>query len=72
MHPSRVSASARRRVREREEGGFVTGWRSRESLSAARPGESDMASAVQKIKLSSSRDISFNKLLCSASRTSGA
>ena len=46
---------------------LVTGWRSRESLSAARPGESDMAIAVQKIKLSPSRDISFNKLVLSQS-----
>ncbi|MEH2478201.1 ParB family chromosome partitioning protein [Nitrobacteraceae bacterium AZCC 2146] len=46
---------------------LVTGWRSRESLSAARRGESDMASAVQKIKLSPSRDIPFNKLVLSQS-----
>ena len=38
----------------------------RESL-AARRGESDMATAVQKIKLSPSRDIPFNKLLLSQS-----
>src|SRR5260364_339126 len=45
----------------------LTGWRSRESLPAARRGESDMASAVQKIKLSPSRDIPFNKLVLSQS-----
>ena len=43
----------------------MTGRRSRESLSAARRGESDMASAVQKIKFSPSRDIPFNKLVLS-------
>src|SRR5260370_16185783 len=52
---------------ERSAGLFVTGWRSRESLSAARRGESDMASAVSKIKLSPSRDIPFNKLVLSQS-----
>src|SRR5882757_11454504 len=57
-----------RRVREREEEWMLaTGWRLRESLSAARRGESDMASAVQKIKLSPSRDIPFNKLVLSQS-----
>jgi ParB family transcriptional regulator, chromosome partitioning protein len=45
----------------------ATGWRSRESLSAARRGVIDMASAVQKIKLSPSRDIPFNKLVLSQS-----
>src|SRR4030081_2458919 len=45
----------------------MTGRRSRESLPAARRGESDMASAVQKIKLSPSRDIPFNKLVLSQS-----
>src|SRR4051812_36481456 len=43
----------------------MTGRRSRESLSAARRGESYMASAVQKIKFSPSRDIPFNKLVLS-------
>src|SRR5712691_1484434 len=52
---------------ERTAGLLVTGRRSRESLSAARRGESDMASAVQKIKLSPSRDIPFNKLVLSQS-----
>src|SRR5216683_1537137 len=52
---------------ERTAGLPVTGRRSRESLSAARRGESDMASAVQKIKLSPSRDIPFNKLVLSQS-----
>src|SRR5438445_11029972 len=69
MHPHALSVlswccaseSERRAVQ------FVTGWRSRESLSAARRGESDMATAVQKIKLSPSRDIPFNKLVLSQS-----
>src|SRR6266704_3042523 len=57
-----------RRVREREEGRMImTGWRSRESLSATRRGEFDMAIAVQKIKLSPSSDIPFNKLVLSQS-----
>src|SRR5579864_7277627 len=43
----------------------LTGWRSRERLSATRSGETDMAKAVQKIKLSPSRDIPFNKLALS-------
>ena len=51
---------------ERRAGLSVTGRRSRESLSAARRGESDMTS-VQKIKLSPSRDIPFNKLVLSQS-----
>ena len=61
MHPLAVSVFRRRGGSESERRGgmLVTGWRSRESLSAARPGESDMASAVQKIKLSPSRDIPF-------------
>ena len=67
---SRLSASADFRVcglkeSERKAGFFVTGWRSRESLSAARRGESDMATAIQKITLSASRDIPFNKLVLS-------
>src|ERR1700726_4193847 len=52
---------------ERRAGLSVTGWRSRESLPAARRGESDMTSAVSKIKLSPSRDIPFNKLVLSQS-----
>ena len=44
---------------------FVTGRRSREGLSAARRGESNMENAVAKIKLSPSRDIPFNKLVLS-------
>jgi hypothetical protein len=52
---------------ERTAGLPVTGRRSRESLPAARRGESDMASAVQKIKLSPSRDIPFHKLVLSQS-----
>lgn len=52
---------------ERRAGVSATGWRSRESLSAARRGVIDMATAVQKIKLSPSRDIPFNKLVLSQS-----
>jgi ParB family chromosome partitioning protein len=52
---------------ERTAGLRVTGRRSGESLPAARRGESDMANAVQKIKLSPSRDIPFNKLVLSQS-----
>src|SRR5882724_5396106 len=52
---------------ERTAGLPVTGRRSRESLPAARRGESDMAGAVQKIKLSPSRDIPFSKLVLSQS-----
>ena len=52
---------------ERRAGLSVAGWRPRESLSAARRGESDMANAIQKIKLSPSRDIPFNKLVLSQS-----
>jgi hypothetical protein len=54
---------------ERRAGLSVTGRRSRESLSAARRGESDMASAVQKIKLSPSRDILYHSLLRVSDRT---
>src|SRR5216684_854622 len=42
-------------------------WRPRERLSAGRSGETDMTKAVQKIKLSPSRDIPFNKLVLSQS-----
>ena len=70
MHPHAVSVSAFSwccaSESERRAGLSVTGRRSRESLSAARRGESDMAS-VQKIKLSPSRDIPFNKLVLSQS-----
>ena len=70
MHPHVVSVSAFSwccaSEGERRAGLPVTGRRSRESLSAARRGESDMAS-VQKIKLSPSRDIPFNKLVLSQS-----
>ena len=50
-----------------EEGcaGFATGWKSRESLSAPAAEITDMAIAVQKITLSASRDIPFNKLVLS-------
>jgi ParB family chromosome partitioning protein len=68
MHPHVVSAFSWccASKSERCAGLPVTGRRSRESLSAARRGESDMAS-VQKIKLSPSRDIPFNKLVLSQS-----
>src|SRR3990172_4635064 len=55
------------RERERRAGVLATGWRARERLSAARRGEADMAKAVQKITLSPSRDIPFNKLVLSQS-----
>src|SRR5260221_2645629 len=69
MHSPTVSAVRRRRASESERraGMFATGWRSRESLSARRHGVSDMTTAVQKIKLSPSRDIPFNKLVLSQS-----
>src|ERR1700728_3357941 len=44
---------------------FATGWKSRESLSAPVAEITDMATAVQKITLSASRDIPFNKLVLS-------
>ena len=68
MHPHAMSVLSwcRASESERTAGLPVTGRRSRESLSAARRGESDMAS-VQKIKLSPSRDIPFNKLVLSQS-----
>ena len=70
MHPHVVSVTAFSwccaAESERRAGLSVTGRRSRESLSAARRGEPDMAS-VQKIKLSPSRDIPFNKLVLSQS-----
>jgi hypothetical protein len=54
MHPHAVSAFSWccASESERSAGLSVTGRRPRESLLAARRGESDMASAVQKIKLS--------------------
>src|SRR3981189_1725483 len=55
------------RERERRAGVLATGWGAGERLSAARRGEADMAKAVQKIKLSPSRDIPFNKLVLSQS-----
>src|SRR6202048_3675953 len=69
MHPYAVSAFSWccASESERSAGLPVTGRRSRESLPAARHGESDMASAVQKIKLSPSCDIPFNKLVLSQS-----
>src|SRR6185312_4136212 len=69
MHPDTLSAFSWccPSESERRAGLSVTGRRSRESLTAARHGETDMASAVQKIKLSPSRDIPFNKLVLSQS-----
>src|SRR5258708_10477727 len=69
MHSPTVSAVCRRSAleSERRAGMSVTGWRSRESLSAACGGVSDMAAGVQKIKLRPSRDIPFNKLVLSQS-----
>ena len=54
---------------QKGEGGalLVTGWKSRESLSAPVAEIIPMASAVSKITLSSSRDIPFNKLVLSQS-----
>src|SRR3981189_1263602 len=55
------------RERERRAGVLATGWGAGERLSAARRGEADMPKAVQKITLSPSRDIPFNKLVLSQS-----
>jgi ParB family chromosome partitioning protein len=68
MHPQAVSAfnCCCASESERSAGLSVMGRRSRESLLAARRGESDMTS-VQKIKLSPSRNIPFNKLVLSQS-----
>lgn len=52
---------------EREDGISVTGWKSRGRLSAPVAETTPMATAVQKITLSSSRDIPFNKLVLSQS-----
>src|SRR4029077_21010372 len=46
---------------------FVTGWKPRESLSAPVAETIPMATTVQKITLSPSRDIPFNKLVLSQS-----
>src|SRR5258708_21468015 len=46
---------------------LVTGWKPRESLSAPVAETIPMATTVQKITLSSSRDIPFNKLVLSQS-----
>src|ERR1700734_68878 len=51
--------------RKRAAPAFATGWKSRESLSAPVAEITDMATAVQKITLSASRDIPFNKLVLS-------
>ena len=68
MHPTAVAAFCRH-AGQRARGGVGArdGLEVERSLSAARRGESDMASAVQKIKLSPSRDIPFNKLVLSQS-----
>ena len=62
-HHPRPDAGVRKRKRAAPV--FATGWKSRESLSAARRGDTDMATAIQKITLSASRDIPFNKLVLS-------
>ena len=69
MGPHAISAFSWRRASESERnaGLSVTGRRSGESLAAARRGDSEMASGVQKIKLSPSRDIPFNRLALSQS-----
>jgi len=56
---------AARHERKRVAGVFATACRPRESLVAARRGETQMATATQKIVLSASRDIPFNKLVLS-------
>ena len=69
MHPHVVSCAFSwccASESERRAGLSVTGWRSRESLSAARRGETDMAS-VRKSNSVASRDIPFNKLVLSQS-----
>ena len=60
FHGSAVSKRVRGAARF-----FVTGWRSRESLSAPVAENTEMATAVQKITLPASRDIPFNKLVLS-------
>jgi ParB family chromosome partitioning protein len=71
---SRICADAQFRLdgspafqRKRTAPLFVTGWKPRESLSAPVVETIPMATAVQKITLSSSRDIPFNKLVLSQS-----
>ena len=71
---SRVCADAHLRLggsaafqRKRAAPVFVTGWKPRESLSAPVAETIPMATTVQKITLSSSRDIPFNKLVLSQS-----
>src|ERR1700732_2739880 len=73
--PSRKAGCVRMRIsggsaafqRKRAAPVFVTGWKPRESLSAPVAETIPMATAVQKITLSSSRDIPFNKLVLSQS-----
>lgn len=62
-----IAVCRRHRERKRAARGATTGWRSGERLSAARRGEVKMTKAVQKITLSPSRDIPFNKLVLSQS-----
>ena len=64
LQPFRLSGSAEPES-ERAAPVSVTGWKSRESLSAPVAEITDMATAVQKIILSASRDIPFNKLVLS-------
>ena len=75
MHPHDRIASAVQSVaaRQRVRGApaFVTGWRSRESLSAARRGESDMATPFRRSP-QSPRATFPSTSWCSASPTSAA
>src|SRR5579863_3847330 len=64
-----IPAGGARGPRESERAApvFVTGWKSRENLSAPVLETASMANSIQKITLSSSRDIPFNKLVLSQS-----
>jgi len=64
---TRQSDSSAPQERKRAAPVFVTGWKPRESLPAPVAETTPMATAVQKITLSSSRDIPFNKLVLSQS-----
>ena len=64
---TRQSDSSAPQERKRAAPVFVTGWKPRESLSAPVAETIPMATAIQKITLSSSRDIPFNKLVLSQS-----
>src|SRR5216683_4243022 len=63
----RLCCAALGPLRVRGMTGFHDGLEVERESPAARRGESDMATAVQKIKLSPSRDIPFNKLVLSQS-----